>query len=54
MSYGSVGNPTPTEKEMKEYPRYITPGFAPYDPIELAEMTEEIVCRGLSRKYTKF
>jgi len=54
MSYRSVGNPTPTKKEMKDYPRYITPGFAPYDPIELAGMTEEIVCRGLSRKYTKF
>jgi uncharacterized Fe-S cluster-containing radical SAM superfamily protein len=39
---------------MKEYPRYITPDFTPYDPIQLAEMTEQIVCRGLSRKYTAF
>lgn len=39
---------------MKEYPRYLTPGFAPYDPIELAEMTEEIVSRGSARKYTAF
>jgi uncharacterized Fe-S cluster-containing radical SAM superfamily protein len=39
---------------MKEYPRYITPGFPPYDPIELATMTEQIVCRGSSRKYTAF
>jgi len=54
MSYRSVGNPTPTSNEMKEYTRYITPGFAPYDPIELAEMTERICCRGSSRKYTRF
>jgi uncharacterized Fe-S cluster-containing radical SAM superfamily protein len=40
--------------DMKEYPRYITPGFPPFDPIELASMTEAIVCRGSSRKYTKF
>jgi uncharacterized Fe-S cluster-containing radical SAM superfamily protein len=40
--------------QMKEYPRYITPGFAFFDPIQLAEITEQIVCRGTSRKYTKF
>jgi uncharacterized Fe-S cluster-containing radical SAM superfamily protein len=39
---------------MQNYPGYITPGFAPFDPIELAEMTEGTVCRGSSRKYTGF
>lgn len=39
---------------MKDYPRYITPGFPPFDPIQLAKMTEMIVCRGSSRKYTAF
>ncbi|NIN00624.1 MAG: radical SAM protein [candidate division Zixibacteria bacterium] len=39
---------------MREYPRYITPGFPPYDPVELAKMTEEIVSRGSARKYTAF
>lgn len=39
---------------MKDYPRYMTPGFSPFDPIELAQMTEQIVSRGTSRKYTKF
>ena len=39
---------------MRDYPRYITPGFSPFDPIQLAQMTEQIVSRGTSRKYTKF
>lgn len=39
---------------MDEYPRYITPGFVPFDPIDLATITEKIVFRGTSRKYTKF
>jgi uncharacterized Fe-S cluster-containing radical SAM superfamily protein len=39
---------------MQDYPRYITPGFAPFDPIELAASTERIVSCGTSRKYTKF
>jgi uncharacterized Fe-S cluster-containing radical SAM superfamily protein len=39
---------------MKDYPRYITPGFPPFDPIQLAKMTDQIVCRGSSRKYTAF
>ncbi len=43
-----------TRERMKEYPRYITPGFSPFDPIQLARMTEQIVSRGTSRKYTKF
>jgi uncharacterized Fe-S cluster-containing radical SAM superfamily protein len=36
------------------YQRYLEPGFIPFDPIELAKQTEEIVCRGDQRKYTKF
>lgn len=36
------------------YPRYLTPGCAPFDPLELARRTEEIVCRGDRRKYTRF
>ena len=36
------------------YPRYLEPGFTPFDPLELARRTEEIVCRGDYRKYTKF
>lgn len=36
------------------YPRYLEPGFTPFDPLELARRTEEIVCRGDRRKYTKF
>lgn len=36
------------------YQRYLEPGFIPFDPLELAKQTEEIVCRGDRRKYTKF
>lgn len=36
------------------YQRYLEPGFTPFDPLELARQTEEIVCRGDGRKYTKF
>ena len=39
---------------MKDYPRYITPGYAPFDPLELAVITESVVSCGTSRKYTKF
>ncbi|MFQ6002545.1 MAG: radical SAM protein [Candidatus Zixiibacteriota bacterium] len=39
---------------MQNYPRYITPGFPPFDPVQLADTTEQIVCRGSSRKYTAF
>jgi len=38
----------------KAYPRYIKPGFEPFDAVELAHRTEEIVGRDLSRKYTDF
>jgi uncharacterized Fe-S cluster-containing radical SAM superfamily protein len=36
------------------YPRYLQPGFTPFDPLALAKRTEQIVCRGDRRKYTKF
>ncbi len=36
------------------YPRYLQPGFVPFDPLDLAAKTEQIVCRGDRRKYTKF
>jgi len=39
---------------MGGYPRYIRPGFKPFDPVELARETEKIVCRGDARKYTDF
>ncbi len=42
----------------EKYPRYITPGFEPFDPVELARKTEEIVTRHrkgeYERKYTAF
>jgi len=37
-----------------EYPRYVTPGFKPFDPVKLAKVTEKIVCKGDKRKYTAF
>lgn len=39
---------------LRSYPRYLTPGFRPFDPVELAMETERIVCRGDERKYTRF
>lgn len=39
---------------MGVYPRYITPGFEPFDPIHLARETEGIVCKRDARKYTDF
>jgi uncharacterized Fe-S cluster-containing radical SAM superfamily protein len=41
-------------KWLKNYPRYLKPGFIPFDPLELPKQTEEIVCDGNLRKYTKF
>lgn len=38
----------------QSYPRYLEPGFTPFDPLALARRTEEIVCQGDRRKYTKF
>jgi uncharacterized Fe-S cluster-containing radical SAM superfamily protein len=39
---------------MDDYPRYLERGFAPFDPLDLARRTEELVCDGDCRKYTKF
>jgi uncharacterized Fe-S cluster-containing radical SAM superfamily protein len=39
---------------MKTYPRFVTPGFEPFDPVELARETEKIVCQKNERKYTAF
>ena len=39
---------------MKAYPRFLTPELEPFDPLELAKATEEIVCQGDQRKYTEF
>lgn len=36
------------------YPGYLREGFEPFDPIELAQLTEAKVSRGSSRKYTDF
>lgn len=36
------------------YPRYLTPGWKPFNPLELAEQTERLVCKGKERKYTAF
>jgi len=45
-------------KTPKEYPRFVTSDFEPFDPVELAKETERIVTRtgprGLERKYEDF
>jgi len=38
----------------EEYPRILKPGFTPFDPVELASRTEQIVCRNSMRLYTDF
>jgi len=44
-----------SSKEATEsYQRYLVPGFEPFDPLKLAGQTEQIVCDGDRRKYTKF
>ncbi|MBI5166264.1 MAG: radical SAM protein [candidate division NC10 bacterium] len=40
--------------DLKDYPRYLTTAFQPYDPLEIAQWTEEVVCQGDARKYTDF
>lgn len=42
------------DEERKAYPRFLKPNFKPFDPIKIAKLTEEIVCRGDERKYTYF
>jgi len=45
-------------KGLKDYPRFVTPNFEPFDPVQLARETEKIVTRrgpeGLERKYEDF
>ena len=45
-------------KTLKEYTRFVTPSFEPFDPVELVKETEKIVTRkgprGLERKYEAF
>lgn len=45
-------------KMPRGYPRFITPDFEPFNPVELARKTEKIVTRsgpkGLERKYESF
>jgi len=45
-------------KNPRSYPRFVTPDFKPYDPVELVKETEKIVTRkgphGLERKYEAF
>jgi uncharacterized Fe-S cluster-containing radical SAM superfamily protein len=40
--------------ELSEYPRFLQEGFTPFDPLELARRTEEIVAQEDARKYTQF
>ncbi len=42
------------ERLLGEYPRFVTPGFVPFDAVELIEHTERIVCSGNKRRYTDF
>ncbi len=50
-----MGRPDPTdEAALRNYPRYVTPYSAPFDPLQLAIETEKIVCRHDGRKYTGF
>lgn len=43
---------------MRDYPRYISKDFKPFDPVGLARWTERIICReghrGQERKYDAF
>ncbi len=45
-------------KEPRGYPRFVKPGFEPFDPVQVARETEKIVTRtgprGLERKYEDF
>lgn len=58
LSRGRVKNINSAEKDKVMYRRFLSPGFKPFDPLELAKQTEEIMTRegeeGLERKYTDF
>lgn len=45
---------TAGRSRMEGHPRYLKEGFEPYDPIQLAHLTEDMICRDLARKYTDF
>jgi uncharacterized Fe-S cluster-containing radical SAM superfamily protein len=42
------------DSALRQYIRYPTPDSRPFDPLDLAERTERIVCRDDERKYTDF
>jgi len=48
----------PSLKTTRKYPRFVTPTFEPFDPVELARETEKIITRvgpnGMERKYEDF
>ena len=39
---------------MKKYPRFLTPKSELFNPVELANITEQIVCKESKKKYTAF
>jgi uncharacterized Fe-S cluster-containing radical SAM superfamily protein len=39
---------------VEKYPSFLTSDSKPFDPLELARQTEEIIAKGDSRKYTDF
>ncbi|MGQ9570148.1 MAG: radical SAM protein [Thermodesulfovibrionales bacterium] len=43
-----------SSNKRKEYPGCLRPGFEPFEPLDLASWTEEIVCKDSMRKYTDF
>ncbi|UCE48797.1 MAG: radical SAM protein [Phycisphaerales bacterium] len=49
-----LGMANSVKNSVEGYPRYLEPGFKPFDPLELAKQTEQIVCDGNRRKYSKF
>jgi uncharacterized Fe-S cluster-containing radical SAM superfamily protein len=36
------------------YQNHLTPGFKPFDPLELASVVEKAVCQGNRRRYSRF
>jgi uncharacterized Fe-S cluster-containing radical SAM superfamily protein len=40
--------------KLKDYPRFVTTDFVPFDVLNLAYKTEKIVSQGRKRKYTQF
>ena len=48
------GNDTILTLMKEKYPSFLTRESKPFDPLKIACQTEEIACKGNSRKYTKF